>query len=339
MIRRISRRCYSSGEWDHLLETKGSSQHKHPQRIERPHRANPPSKEFKLISNDFHRTTRENEYSRGAASYPAYDTVAKTNTRFSITKKERGLFANMFQSILSEHESKGIKHAKETNTSKIYETTTTTKEEMNKDLEAWPEVLRPGALRVQDHSNPKKKAIADSVEYMRYAAELDAAQTDTQLTKTFTDSVMPHGMSLQDAAVYPLLLTHCMSLLTQKFKNTIAAIDVFTKVAKAGSQSYVTGCSIEAYNQLILASWAAYWDLGIIEGILEEIKNAGLTFNEDSAKILRQIQHQVHSWDSSSLAKLIVMADAGQSRLEVLNSYRERITDSIKRDLYVRTTI
>ena len=242
----------------------------------------------------------------------------------------------MFQSILSEHESKGVKKT-ELNTTKN-ETTFTTKKETDKDIEAWPEVLRPGALRVQDHSNLQKRATADSVEYMRYAAQLDAAQTDSQLTKTFTDSIIPHGMSLQDAAVYPLLLTHCMTLLTQKFNNTIAAIDVFTKVSKASSGSYVRGCSIDAYNQLILASWAAYWDLGIIEGILEEIKNAGLTFNEDSAKILRQIQDQVHSWDSSSLAKRIVMADAGQSRLDVLDAYRTRIANTIRRDLYARTT-
>lgn len=154
----------------------------------------------------------------------------------------------------------------------------------------------------------------------RYLAD---ASSDFQLWKTMTKNIFrmveklgigerpveqeaPSSQSAQDLGatepkrnklnvyvhgpLYPLLLLKGLRLLDKTFeKSSPLALSVLPRVKELGLASYVLGASTPLYNTLMSIYWYRYGDVNAVFNLLEEMRRAGLSFDEDSLQILHDM--------------------------------------------------
>jgi hypothetical protein len=90
--------------------------------------------------------------------------------------------------------------------------------------------------------------------------------------------------------LYPLLLLKGLRLLDKAFERPSAlALSVLPRVKELGLASYVLGASTPLYNTLMGIYWYRYGDVSAVFNLLEEMRRAGLSFDEDSLEILRDM--------------------------------------------------
>ncbi|RKU41588.1 hypothetical protein DL546_005147 [Coniochaeta pulveracea] len=90
--------------------------------------------------------------------------------------------------------------------------------------------------------------------------------------------------------LYPLLLLRGLRLLDKAFEKPSAlALSVLPRVKELGLASHVLGASMPFYNTLMGIYWYRYGDVGAVFNLLEEMRRAGLSFDEDSLEIIRDI--------------------------------------------------
>ncbi|CAI2166509.1 18038_t:CDS:2 [Funneliformis geosporum] len=66
-----------------------------------------------------------------------------------------------------------------------------------------------------------------------------------------------------------------------------------------GLLSYVLGCSTRVYNQILLIRWEFWKDIKGIERLLDEMKYNGVSFNDETYKIISDIHLEVASYTNS----------------------------------------
>jgi hypothetical protein len=92
--------------------------------------------------------------------------------------------------------------------------------------------------------------------------------------------------------LYPLLLLRGLRLLDRAFESpSQLALSVLPRVQELGLASYVLGASTPFYNTLMSIYWHRYGDVSAVFGLLEEMRRAGLSFDEDSLNLLRDIEN------------------------------------------------
>jgi hypothetical protein len=90
--------------------------------------------------------------------------------------------------------------------------------------------------------------------------------------------------------LYPLLLLKGLRLLDKAFEKPSAlTLSVLPRVKELGLASYVLGASMPFYNTLMGIYWYRYGDVSAVFNLLEEMRRAGLSFDEDSLEILRDM--------------------------------------------------
>lgn len=90
--------------------------------------------------------------------------------------------------------------------------------------------------------------------------------------------------------LYPLFLLKGLRLLDKAFEKPSAlALSVLPRVKELGLASYVLGASTPFYNTLMGIYWYRYGDVSAVFNLLEEMRRAGLSFDEDSLEILRDM--------------------------------------------------
>ncbi|KAH8903729.1 hypothetical protein BR93DRAFT_930884 [Coniochaeta sp. PMI_546] len=91
--------------------------------------------------------------------------------------------------------------------------------------------------------------------------------------------------------LYPLLLLRGLRLLDRAFgRPSQLALSVLPRVQELGLASYVLGASTPFYNTLMSIYWYRYGDVSAVFDLLEEMRRAGLSFDEDSLDLLRDME-------------------------------------------------
>lgn len=91
--------------------------------------------------------------------------------------------------------------------------------------------------------------------------------------------------------LYPLLLLRGLRLLDRAFaKPSQLALSVLPHVQELGLASYVLGASAPFYNTLMSIYWYRYGDVSAVFSLLEEMRRAGLSFDEDTRDLLRDME-------------------------------------------------
>lgn len=95
--------------------------------------------------------------------------------------------------------------------------------------------------------------------------------------------------------IYPQLLLEGLHLLDSKFaRPSPYAMHLLPRIKQLGLISYVLGVSTSFYNRLMLLLWDRYGDAVGVLNLLEEMKHAGLYFDENSRSVVSRI-HMVYT--------------------------------------------
>jgi hypothetical protein len=91
--------------------------------------------------------------------------------------------------------------------------------------------------------------------------------------------------------LYPLLLLRGLRLLDTAFRApSQLALSVLPRVQELGLASYVLGASTPFYNTLMGIYWHRYGDVSAVFSLLEEMRRAGLSFDEDTLELLQDME-------------------------------------------------
>ncbi|ROW02490.1 hypothetical protein VMCG_06065 [Cytospora schulzeri] len=91
--------------------------------------------------------------------------------------------------------------------------------------------------------------------------------------------------------IYPLLVLDGLRLLDTKFSRSSPLLfSLLPRVKQLGLASYVLGVSTSFYNRLMAVMWRRYGDAAGVMALLEEMRHAGLYFDENTASIVHGIE-------------------------------------------------
>lgn len=131
----------------------------------------------------------------------------------------------------------------------------------------------------------KKKAAAEEDE--RAAAAAAAAATPK--SRLNMDTYGP---------IYPMLLLDAMHLFEKKFSRpSPLAFKLLPRIKQLGLPSYVLGVSTSFYNKLLSVMWEHFGDATGVMALLEEMRHAGLQFDEETKSVLHQMERVLRSAD------------------------------------------
>ena len=108
-----------------------------------------------------------------------------------------------------------------------------------------------------------------------------------------TQSKRPSAKLLKYGPVYPAALLHGLKLLGVHYAGGATsplALAVLPRVKALGLQSYVLGASTPLYNELLKIQWTRLGDAVAVFGLLQEMQQAGLAFNDGTLAVLKSME-------------------------------------------------
>lgn len=96
--------------------------------------------------------------------------------------------------------------------------------------------------------------------------------------------------------IYPMLLFDALHLFEKKFSRpSPLAYNLLPRIKQLGLPSYVLGVSTSFYNKLLSVMWNRFGDAGGVMALLEEMRHAGLQFDEETKSILHRMTRVLRS--------------------------------------------
>lgn len=134
--------------------------------------------------------------------------------------------------------------------------------------------------------------------------------------------------------LYPQLLLESLNKLDSKFARPSPYVaHLLPRVKNQGLVSYVLGVSTSFYNRLMSLMWSRYGDAAGVLALLEEMRHAGLFFDENSRSLVSTIQHAYSQAESRQVghfkSKLMDMPEY-ESLVGRLNHWVGHIDRSMK---------
>ncbi|KAK2609675.1 hypothetical protein N8I77_003165 [Diaporthe amygdali] len=163
------------------------------------------------------------------------------------------------------------------------------------EKEVFPLVKKLGISNTQSLPEPspkakkakrvkKKKAVANEEESPASAEAAAQAPAKAELSM---DIYGP---------IYPMLLLDALHLLDKKFSRPSPLVfSLLPRIKQLGLASYVLGVSTPFYNKLISVLWERFGDAGGALSLLEEMRHAGLSFDEETKSVVHQIERVLFS--------------------------------------------
>lgn len=182
--------------------------------------------------------------------------------------------------------------------------------------------------------------------------DMQKCKSDWELLR-WLDKNLFSMVSSQDAeserkipsAVYADLLVEGMITFRQSFNDLAGAMSVFERVKGLGAESYVVGCSIGAYNEMLQAKWEAYKDVSKIVELVDEMNVNGVEGSQKTMEILRSIIEEVGQMKGGlmGLGAQSIITDVDTTLLDRLQGYvdvmEERSFEPLERDPLIRDSL
>ncbi|KAK9241011.1 hypothetical protein V1525DRAFT_393444 [Lipomyces kononenkoae] len=143
------------------------------------------------------------------------------------------------------------------------------------------------------------KDMIDRMRSCRTDTELDTMlerevyQPFKQAAEYFERTSKEIVMAPNIAKNYPYLLTRAMRIMVSNFRDAYGALSVFDRARKYGIQSYIMGCTIDVYNEVLQLKWDYFMDLFGCKSLLEEMIVNGVEANSRTASILKSIRTHI----------------------------------------------
>lgn len=96
--------------------------------------------------------------------------------------------------------------------------------------------------------------------------------------------------------IYPMLLLDALHMFDKKFSRpSPLAFSLLPRIKELGLPSYVLGVSTSFYNKLLSVMWERFGDVPGVFALLEEMRHAGLQFDEETKSVLHRIDYVLRS--------------------------------------------
>lgn len=135
--------------------------------------------------------------------------------------------------------------------------------------------------------------------------------------------------------VYPMLLLDALHLFEKKFSRpSPLAFNLLPRIKQLGLPSYVLGVSTSFYNKLLSVMWEHFGDATGVMALLEEMRHAGLQFDEETKSVLHQMDRVLRSADRGEngyfLKKMMHMPEYEPLLTRRLSNWNRHIDWNIK---------
>ncbi|VVT57894.1 uncharacterized protein SAPINGB_P005934 [Magnusiomyces paraingens] len=157
-----------------------------------------------------------------------------------------------------------------------------------------------------------------------------------------------------DHNTLPFLLKESMRILADDFNSPVDALTLFELTKRGSIDTYVAGCNISVYNEVIRIKWNAFQDLHFVESLINEMQVNGILGNSETAEVLGDISKAVTSIKAPKALQMpnlttasdnntaetgtALWSQADEERIENINKFRLQTMqtlikhDSIKHD-------
>ncbi|KAF3155056.1 hypothetical protein TWF225_008365 [Orbilia oligospora] len=171
----------------------------------------------------------------------------------------------------------------------------------------------------EEMESPERKA-----EYEKLSGMLELCGNDLEVWEwldgyIFTMPFSPDGLT----GNYPKLLKEAIKLLRTEYNDFSACTAVFEKVKQLGTESYIIGCSVGVYNEMLEVKWRGYRDMSAVLDLLEEMRVNGVDGDEITAGIVADVLSDVRVFESNSFLPGTVMVWRTEGVLEGKERLRE----------------
>lgn len=96
--------------------------------------------------------------------------------------------------------------------------------------------------------------------------------------------------------IYPMLLLDALHMFEKKFSRpSPLAYNLLPRIKQLGLPSYVLGVSTSFYNKLLGVMWERFGDVSGVMSVLEEMRHAGLQFDEGTKSIVHRMDRVLRS--------------------------------------------
>ncbi|KAL7313999.1 hypothetical protein PS15m_007663 [Mucor circinelloides] len=94
---------------------------------------------------------------------------------------------------------------------------------------------------------------------------------------------------------YPNVLTKAIEHASKT--DPYLALTIFEKAKQKSIMSYISGCTVQVYNAMLLLRWEVWRDINGMLDLAEEMTVNGIEFDNQSRRIIRAVVHEIESED------------------------------------------
>ncbi|KAH3679481.1 hypothetical protein WICMUC_000926 [Wickerhamomyces mucosus] len=141
------------------------------------------------------------------------------------------------------------------------------------------------------------ESIPNNFKLLKYLNEI-IDKFDNQLDKSnknlneiVLQSSNSPSLPILDQSTFPLIIKHGLIQFI-KFKSPLEAITIFESLKNKSIETFIFGCNIINYNELININWLSFKDLNKILQILDELKLNGIQGNFQTLTKLLKISKE-----------------------------------------------
>jgi hypothetical protein len=168
------------------------------------------------------------------------------------------------------------------------------------------------ALNLRRHSRNIKWTSEADQELDRKKEQMDLCSTDQELLQWTVREVFGESQRYQNFArkskpamqhtqettylqppSYPYLIATLMRTFRDKYADPYLALSIFDHARHLSVASYVFGCTVHAYNELVETRWRCFRDLRGVCNALEEMRVNGIEMNSKTRALVELVRREV----------------------------------------------
>ncbi|EPS45447.1 hypothetical protein H072_556 [Dactylellina haptotyla CBS 200.50] len=192
------------------------------------------------------------------------------------------------------------------------------------------------AVGLEDDENSEERV----KEYTKLKEKLDLCGNDLEILEFLDEEVFTMagggvfaasggeeeavtGNAAVPTSNYPKLLRDVIRVFRTEYQDFSACISVFENIKQLGPESYIIGCSVAVYNEMLLVRWKGYRDIGAVVDLLDEMRLNGVEGNAETAGIVADVLNDVRVFESNAFLPGTVMMWSNENVLDGKEKLKE----------------
>ncbi|KAI8341865.1 hypothetical protein BC941DRAFT_499397 [Chlamydoabsidia padenii] len=162
-----------------------------------------------------------------------------------------------------------------------------------KTMESNTTIIKKTLDPAQLEAIQQNKAIQSHDREIKIIDDLLSTTTRKDLLNFFTDCVTDYQRRQAFPTYYPRLVKNAIHHAFINFTDPYLAVALFEQCKTMSIQSYIEGCTVEVYNQVLQLRWNAWEDIYGMLDLMEEMTLNGIAFDAASAGIVQTITDEM----------------------------------------------